>query len=48
MWQRLRTKITPDRIVEVTVVGGVDDITDLVIERHLVSGAGRWISLPLV
>src|SRR5829696_3593962 len=33
-WQRLRNKATPDRIVEVTVVGGVDPITDLVIERH--------------
>jgi hypothetical protein len=27
-WQRLRNKATPDRIVEVTVVGGVDHIAD--------------------
>ena len=45
----LHRKATPDRIVEVTVVGGVEPITDLVIERHLVNGAdGRWIRLPRV
>ncbi len=32
-------KESRDRIVEVTVVGGIDDITDHIIERHLVSGA---------
>jgi hypothetical protein len=46
-WQRQRDKASPDHIAEVTVVGGVDHIADLVIERHLVSGAeGRWIRLP--
>jgi hypothetical protein len=47
-WQWQRNKASPDRIVEVTVVGGIDPITGLVMERHLVSGAdGRWIRLPL-
>jgi hypothetical protein len=45
----LLRKATPDRIAEVTVVGGVDPIDALVIERHLVSGADvRWIRLPRV
>ncbi|MBA3637350.1 MAG: hypothetical protein H0W57_13175, partial [Rubrobacteraceae bacterium] len=50
-WRRLRhrVKATPDHIVEVTVVGGVDHIADHLIERHLVTGAEAcWISLPLV
>jgi hypothetical protein len=50
-WQRLRAKvkISKDRIVEVTVVGGVNPIASHVIERHLVSGAdGRWVRLPRV
>lgn len=48
-WQRLRNKAAPDRIVEVTVVGSVDPITDHVVRRSLVSGAeGHWISLPRV
>jgi hypothetical protein len=38
-WRWLRNKATADRIVELTVVGGVDDITDHLVERHLVSGA---------
>jgi hypothetical protein len=48
-WQKRRGMTKPDRLAEVTVVGGVDPITDHVIERHLVSGAdGRWIRLPRV
>jgi hypothetical protein len=49
-WQRLRAKVkkSRDHSAEVTVVIGVIDITDHLIERHLVSGAERrWISLPL-
>jgi hypothetical protein len=38
-WQWLRNKATADHIVELTVVGGVDDITDHLVERRLVSGA---------
>jgi hypothetical protein len=50
-WQKLRANVKESRdyIVEVTVVGGVDPITDHVIGRYLVSAAdGRWISLPLM
>jgi hypothetical protein len=48
-WQKLRNKATPDRIVEVTVVGDLDHITDHLHERHVISGVeGHWISLPLV
>jgi hypothetical protein len=48
-WRRLRRDVrsSPDHIVEVTAVGGIDCINDLVIERYFVSGGdGRWISLP--
>jgi hypothetical protein len=48
-WQWLRGKASPDRIVEVTVVRGVDRVTDHVMERYLISGAeGDWIRLPQV
>lgn len=49
-WRRQRGNISPDRIVELTVVRGVDVIADHLIERYLRSGSGirteRWSATP--
>ena len=38
-WRRLRGMAKPDRIAEVTVVGGVDRVADHLIDHYLTSGS---------